>query len=236
MEKLKNTNVIIIGLGGVGSYICEGLARAGIYNFTLVDHDVISESNMELIREKMTGRQIPIAFVTEENAEDDDSSEHYTIEGLHDGVYYAQRLFDDRNRYIDYVEMEIVNGVITKVKWDAFSTDKTNQDRSEASLQGAYILSGLDWATQSYNLCHALLECQEPDRLAMKSDGTTDIVDGVTCDIRPFIDLSKECINNSKAGYNKDAYMDGLNVMLQSLFEGEFSLSGALHPSKVRAF
>ncbi len=182
---------------------------------------VISESNMELIREKMTGRQIPIAFVTEENAEDDDSSEHYTIEGLHDGVYYAQRLFDDRNRYIDYVEMEIVNGVITKVKWDAFSTDKTNQDRSEASLKGAYILSGLDWATQSYNLCHALLECQEPDRLAMKSDGTTDIVDGVTCDIRPFIDLSKECINNSKAGYNKDAYMDGLNVMLQSIFEGE---------------
>ena len=179
----------------------------------------ISESNMELIRDKLTGRQIPIGFVTEENAEDDETSENYTIEGLKDGVYYAQRLFDDRNRYIDYVEMEIVNGVITKVKWDAFSTDKTNQDRSEASLKGAYVISGLDWATQSYNLCHALLECQEPDRLAMKSDGTTDIVDGVTCDIRPFIELSKECIDNSKAGYNKDAYMNGLNVMLISLFE-----------------
>ena len=46
MEKLKNASVIIIGLGGVGSYVCEGLVRAGIYNFTLVDHDVISESNI----------------------------------------------------------------------------------------------------------------------------------------------------------------------------------------------
>ena len=175
---------------------------------------VVSDSDMELIKEKLIGRQIPIAFITEDSRDDDDSSEKPIISGLQDGVYYAQRLFDDRNRYIDYVEMEVENGVITKVKWDAFSTDKTNQDRSEASLKGAYVISGLDWATQSYNLCHAMLECQDPDRLAMKSDGTTDIVDGVTCDIRPFIELSKECISNSQAGYDKTSYMLGLNTIL----------------------
>ena len=158
-------------------------------------------------------------MITEESRDDDENSEKPVVSGLQDGVYYAQRLFDDRNRYIDYVEMEIENGVITKIKWDAFSTDKTNQDRSEASLKGAYIISGLDWATQSYNLCHALLECQDPDRLAMKSDGTTDIVDGVTCDIRPFVELAKECISNSQAGYDKTAYMKGLNAMLVSLYE-----------------
>lgn len=174
----------------------------------------VSESDMELIKEKLTGRQIPIALISEEARDDDDNSEKTVVSGLQDGVYYAQRLFDDRNRYIDYVEMEVENGVITKVKWDAFSTDKTNQDRSEASLKGAYVISGLDWATQSYNLCHALLECQDPDRLAMKSDGTTDIVDGVTCDIRPFIELSKECINNSRNGYDKSAYTRGLNIIL----------------------
>lgn len=180
---------------------------------------VISDDEMALIREKLTGKQIPVAFMTEEN--DDDDSDKPSISGLQDGVYYAQRLYDDRNRYIDYVEMEIENGVITKVKWDAFSTDKTNQDRSEASLKGAYVISGLDWATQSYNLCHALLACQDPDRLAMKSNGTTDIVDGVTCDIRPFIDLSKECISNSRNGYNKDEYMRGLNIILGYLYEGD---------------
>lgn len=179
----------------------------------------ISDSEMELIRETVIGRQIPIAFETEDSSEDDDASDKVAITGLHDGVYYAQRLFDDRNKYIDYVEMEVSNGVITKVKWDAFSTDKTNQDRSEASLRGAYEISGLDWATQSYNLCHALLECQNPDNLAMKSNGTTDIVDGVTCDIRPFVELAKECINNAKAGYDKDDYMNGINAMLTSLYD-----------------
>ena len=178
----------------------------------------ISDSDMEMISEKLIGKQIPVAFVTEEEFEDDDS-DNYTIKGLQDGVYYAQRLFDDRSRYIDYVEMEVVNGVITRVNWDAFSTDKTNQDRGEASLKGAYEISGLDWATQSYNLCHALLECQDPDRLAMKSDGTTDIVDGVTCDIRPFVELAKECISNSQAGYTKVKYMRGLDAMLMSLYE-----------------
>ncbi len=193
------------------------------------DSRYISEDAMELIKEKVIGRQIPITFATEDHSEDDDKSENYTVEGLNDGVYYAQRLFDDRNRYIDYVEMEIENGVIKKVKWDAFSTDKTNQDRSEASLKGAYVTSGLDWATQSYNLCHALLECQEPDRLAMKSNGTTDIVDGVTCDIRPFVELAKECIGNSKAGYGKEAYMRGLDAMLVHLFEKDAEELGYLN-------
>lgn len=181
----------------------------------------VSDSEMELIKEKLIGRQIPIAFITEEVRDDDENSEKPLVSGLQDGVYYAQRMFDDRNRYIDYVEMEVENGVITKVKWDAFSTDKTNQDRSEASLKGAYVISGLDWATQSYNLCHALLECQDPDRLAMKSDGTTDIVNGVTCDIRPFIELSKECISNSQAGYDKTAYMRGLNIILVQVLQDE---------------
>jgi len=179
----------------------------------------ISDEYMEQIKEQLIGKQIPIAFVSEENIDVDENSENYTVSGLHDGVYYAQRLYDDRNRYIDYVEMEIENGVITKVKWDAFSTDKTNQDRSEASLKGAYEIAGLDWATQSYNICHALLDCQDPDRLAMKSDGTTDIVDGVTCDIRPFVELTKECIANSQAGYSKNDYVKGINAMLVYLYE-----------------
>lgn len=180
----------------------------------------VSDADMELIKEKIIGKQIPLAFASEEKR-DDENEEKPTIVGLKDGVYYAQRLFDDRNRYIDYVEMEVENGIITKVKWDAFSTDKTNQDRSVASLRGAYVISGLDWATQSYNLCHALLECQDPDRLAMKSDGTTDIVNGVTCDIRPFIELSKECISNSRAGYDKDEYTRDLNFIFLYLHMDE---------------
>ncbi len=46
IEKLKNSNVIIFGIGGVGSYVVESFARSGIGNITMVDFDEISESNI----------------------------------------------------------------------------------------------------------------------------------------------------------------------------------------------
>ena len=46
MEKLKNAKVAIFGIGGVGSFVCEGLTRSGIGNFVLVDYDKIDESNI----------------------------------------------------------------------------------------------------------------------------------------------------------------------------------------------
>ena len=46
MEKLKNAKVAVFGLGGVGSFVCEGLARSGLGNFILVDFDRVDESNI----------------------------------------------------------------------------------------------------------------------------------------------------------------------------------------------
>ena len=46
MEKLKNAKVAVFGLGGVGSFVCEGLARSGIGNFVLVDFDKVDETNI----------------------------------------------------------------------------------------------------------------------------------------------------------------------------------------------
>lgn len=46
MEYLKNSHVIIFGIGGVGGYVAEALARSGIGYFTLVDNDTVSQSNI----------------------------------------------------------------------------------------------------------------------------------------------------------------------------------------------
>lgn len=46
MEKLKNAHVAVFGIGGVGSYVCEALSRAGVGNLTIVDNDVVSETNI----------------------------------------------------------------------------------------------------------------------------------------------------------------------------------------------
>ena len=45
-QKLAQTSVAVIGLGGVGSYSAEALARSGIGKFILIDFDVIEPSNI----------------------------------------------------------------------------------------------------------------------------------------------------------------------------------------------
>ncbi len=46
VEKLWKSKVAVIGLGGVGSYVAEALARAGVGRFLLLDSDRIAESNI----------------------------------------------------------------------------------------------------------------------------------------------------------------------------------------------
>lgn len=46
MEKLKNSHVAVFGVGGVGSYTVEALARCGVGEITLVDNDTVSLTNL----------------------------------------------------------------------------------------------------------------------------------------------------------------------------------------------
>lgn len=45
-EKLKNSKILLFGIGGVGGYVLESLARSGVENITIVDFDTVSESNL----------------------------------------------------------------------------------------------------------------------------------------------------------------------------------------------
>lgn len=46
VDIIKNIKVAVFGVGGVGSYVVEGLARVGVQNFILVDNDIVSVSNI----------------------------------------------------------------------------------------------------------------------------------------------------------------------------------------------
>ena len=54
-SRLASAHVLVAGLGGVGSYCAEALARAGVGRLTIIDHDVVSASNIN--------RQLP-AFLS----------------------------------------------------------------------------------------------------------------------------------------------------------------------------
>ena len=46
VKKLQKSKIAIFGIGGVGSFVVEGLVRCGIGNFILVDHDMIDVTNL----------------------------------------------------------------------------------------------------------------------------------------------------------------------------------------------
>ena len=46
IENLSDKKVIIFGLGGVGSWVADTLARSGVKNFILVDDDIVDETNL----------------------------------------------------------------------------------------------------------------------------------------------------------------------------------------------
>ena len=46
LKKLQKAKVAIFGIGGVGSFVAEGLARAGIGHLVLVDNDVVDITNI----------------------------------------------------------------------------------------------------------------------------------------------------------------------------------------------
>lgn len=46
MERLRNARIAVFGVGGVGGYVAEALARSGIGMLDLIDSDTVSESNI----------------------------------------------------------------------------------------------------------------------------------------------------------------------------------------------
>ncbi|MFM7019133.1 ThiF family adenylyltransferase [Flavobacterium sp.] len=56
LQNLKNSKVLIVGVGGVGSFAAEFLARAGVGNLTIVDGDVVDITNIN--------RQLPALHST----------------------------------------------------------------------------------------------------------------------------------------------------------------------------
>lgn len=71
LEKLNKASVLVVGLGGVGSFAAEFLARAGVGNMTIVDGDTVDITNIN--------RQLPAL--------------HSTV-GKHKVEVVAERLLD----------------------------------------------------------------------------------------------------------------------------------------------
>ena len=105
MNKLENSRVAVFGIGGVGGYVCEALARSGVYSFDLVDDDKVCLTNLnrqiiatrktvgqyktEVMRDRIleinpkAEVRIHNCFYLPENADDFDFSEYdYVVDAV----------------------------------------------------------------------------------------------------------------------------------------------------------
>jgi len=100
LEKLNKANVLVIGLGGVGSFAAEFLARAGVGNMTIVDGDTVDITNIN--------RQLPAL--------------HSTV-GQHKVEVVAERLLDinpkiNLIKINEFLNPERMDEVIDSSKFD----------------------------------------------------------------------------------------------------------------------
>ena len=96
MARLKATRVLIVGVGGVGSWAAEALVRSGVGHITIVDNDVIAVSNIN--------RQLPATTATI---------------GLPKVEVLAERFI----RINPTLDIKAINGIYAPETADAFNLD-----------------------------------------------------------------------------------------------------------------
>lgn len=107
LERLNRKKVAIFGIGGVGSYVVEALARSGIGRFVLVDNDVVTESNIN--------RQIIALHSTLGRAKVDVMKERILDINPFARVETYQEFYDE-NSDINFLDCDYVVDAIDSVK------------------------------------------------------------------------------------------------------------------------
>lgn len=145
--------------------------------------------------------RLPVALHSDLPDQNLISKEYPAIAGLTDGTFRETQHEADEAGYKDFVEIVIKDGRIVQVTWDATQTDG-GINRAKSSVDGSYVLpdNKVIWAAQAYAMQNKLIEVQDPAKIAIKSDGTTEVVTDVTVSVNAFLTLANKCIEDSKNG------------------------------------
>jgi len=106
MEKLRRSHVAVVGLGGVGSWCAEALARSGVGKMTLIDRDTVGESNInrQLCAYASTVGRPKTAVMAEHLRDIDPEIKVRTIEGHYEAAD-RERFFADYDFLVDCIDL-----------------------------------------------------------------------------------------------------------------------------------
>lgn len=107
LEKLKNSKVAVFGVGGVGTYVIEGLVRSGIGKIVLVDDDDISLTNLnrQLHATKNTIGRAKVEVMKERILSINEKVEVITYKELYNSESAGRLLLDDYSYVVDAIDM-----------------------------------------------------------------------------------------------------------------------------------
>jgi len=116
-----------------------------------------------------------------------------------DGWFYAKAPAFDKSGYAATALITIVNGRIVSANWNAAHKDG-GDTKFVRAVKGVYKMKAKqgEWHIQSPRVEAALVKTQDPAKIAVKSDGKTDAISGVSVTIDDFIAVAVEALKAAK--------------------------------------
>ncbi|QUH30482.1 tRNA threonylcarbamoyladenosine dehydratase [Vallitalea guaymasensis] len=107
LQKLKNSKVAVFGVGGVGTYVIEGLARSGIGELILIDDDDICVSNInrQLHATTRTVGQAKVDVMKDRILDINNEAKVITYRELYNSHSADRLLSDDYSYVVDAIDM-----------------------------------------------------------------------------------------------------------------------------------
>lgn len=107
IERLADKKVLLFGVGGVGSYVAEGLIRSGIGNLTLVDKDVVDITNInrQLVALHSTIGQVKVEVMAKRLRDINPEAEIISIQDCYTPETAQNYIFSDYDYVVDAIDM-----------------------------------------------------------------------------------------------------------------------------------
>ena len=147
LKKLAESHVLVVGLGGVGSFAAEYIARGGVGKMTIVDGDTIEFTNRN--------RQLPALVSTE---------------GQSKALYMAERLKDINPNII----LNVVNEYLDEEKMQALFADNQDDNNKRNNNKFDYVIDAIDTIAPKIMLIRNCLSRKIPLVSAMGAGGRFD--------------------------------------------------------------
>ncbi|TFG83860.1 MAG: FMN-binding protein [Spirochaetales bacterium] len=117
-----------------------------------------------------------------------------------DGFYFSEAKAYSSSGWKEQVVIEVKGGKIVSVNWNGINYLGVPDKKTYAAAGGYGMAKAAkqgEWHVQAARAEAELIRLQDPAKIAIKSDGKTDAISGVTMTVKEFVDLAKVALSSA---------------------------------------